>query len=176
MITRSRDQFYLWSFKGRDAGQYAITSQRKYTSAEYNADMYAFCDRILNFCKYLPCLVLASVLSIKITKLTETVFFSLHFVKISHVWGKQNANSRVYWEWRCARFGRIRKWCRGWCAVQLLERKLSSSEVDRRINAIVAPLATQLVTLIQSVMELSERSFNRSTEGKALSKRSKSSS
>ena len=31
---------------------------------------------------------------------------------------------------------------------QLLERKLSSSEIDRRINAIVAPLATQLETLI----------------------------
>ena len=38
---------------------------------------------------------------------------------------------------------------------QLLERKLSSSEVDR-INAIYAPLATQLETLIQSLRELSK--------------------
>ena len=46
---------------------------------------------------------------------------------------------------------------------QLLERRLSSSEVERRINAKVAPLATQLETLIQSVRELSERSSNRSS-------------
>ena len=39
---------------------------------------------------------------------------------------------------------------------QLLERKLSSSEVDRRINAIVVPLATQLETLIQSVRDLAK--------------------
>ena len=51
----------------------------------------------------------------------------------------------------------------------LLERKLSSSQVDRRINSIVAPLATQLETLIQSVTELSERSSNRSTEGNVAS-------
>ena len=31
---------------------------------------------------------------------------------------------------------------------RLLERRLSSSEVDRRIDAIVAPLATELETLI----------------------------
>ena len=48
---------------------------------------------------------------------------------------------------------------------QLLDRKILSSEVDRKINAIVAQLATQLETLIQSVTELSERSSNRSTEG-----------
>ena len=34
---------------------------------------------------------------------------------------------------------------------QLLDRRLTPSEVDRRINAIVASLATQLRTLIQSV-------------------------
>ena len=44
---------------------------------------------------------------------------------------------------------------------QLLERRFSSSEVERRINAIVAPLAAQLETLIHSVNELGEKSFNR---------------
>ena len=34
---------------------------------------------------------------------------------------------------------------------QLLDRKISSSEVDRRINAIVSPVATQLETLIRNV-------------------------
>ena len=53
---------------------------------------------------------------------------------------------------------------------QLLERKLSSREVDRRINPIVVPLATQLETLIQSVRELSS---NRSTEGNVASERSR---
>ena len=32
----------------------------------------------------------------------------------------------------------------------LLERRLSSSEIDRRINAIVAALAMQVETLLQS--------------------------
>ena len=58
---------------------------------------------------------------------------------------------------------------------QLLERKLSSGEVDKRINPIVAPLATQLETLIQSLRELSEKSSNRSTEGNVASERSRSS-
>ena len=58
---------------------------------------------------------------------------------------------------------------------QLLERKLSSSKVDRRINAIVAPLATQIETLIQSVRELNEKSSNGSTEGNVASERSRSS-
>ena len=49
---------------------------------------------------------------------------------------------------------------------KLLGRRMSSSEVDRGKNAIVAPLATQLKTLIQSLRESSERSSNRSTEGK----------
>ena len=48
-----------------------------------------------------------------------------------------------------------------------------SSEVDKRINAIVAPLATQLELLIQLVKELSERSSTRSTEGHRLSVRSR---
>ena len=54
---------------------------------------------------------------------------------------------------------------------QLLDWKLSSSEVDRRRNAIVAPLSTQLQTLIQSVRELSERSSNRSTDKNVASER-----
>ena len=58
---------------------------------------------------------------------------------------------------------------------QLLDRMLSSSEVYRRINTIIAPLATQLETLIQSVMDLSERNSNRSTEGNLTSERSRSS-
>ena len=37
---------------------------------------------------------------------------------------------------------------------QLLDRRISSSEADRKINAIVAPLATQLETLIQAVEKL----------------------
>ena len=57
---------------------------------------------------------------------------------------------------------------------QLLERRLSWSEVDRKINAVVAPLATQLEALMQSVRELSERSSNRSTtEGNVLSEESR---
>ena len=56
---------------------------------------------------------------------------------------------------------------------QLLDRKLFSSEVDKRINAIVAALAAQLETIIQSVRELSERRSNRSTERNAASERSK---
>ena len=59
---------------------------------------------------------------------------------------------------------------------QLPERKLSTSEVDRRINGIVAPLTIQLETLIQSIRELSESSSNRSTKGKVASKQSGSSS
>ena len=58
---------------------------------------------------------------------------------------------------------------------QLLDRRMSSSEVDRIINAIGATLATQLETLIQSLGELSEKSSNRSTEGNAISERSRSS-
>ena len=54
---------------------------------------------------------------------------------------------------------------------QLIDRRFSSSEVDRRINGIVAPLGTPLETLIQSVKELSERSSNRATEGNAASER-----
>ena len=56
---------------------------------------------------------------------------------------------------------------------QILDRKLSSSEVDRWINAIVAPLAMQLEKLIQSAREQSERSSNRSTEGNVASERTR---
>ena len=59
---------------------------------------------------------------------------------------------------------------------QLLERKLLSSEFDRKINALVASLATQIGTLIRWVRrELSEKSSNRSTEGNVESERSRSS-
>ena len=57
----------------------------------------------------------------------------------------------------------------------LLNRRISSSEVDRKIKAIVAPLSTQLEMLIQSVRELSERSSTRFTEGNVASERSRSS-
>ena len=52
---------------------------------------------------------------------------------------------------------------------QLLDRKMFSNEVDRRINATVTLLATQLKPLIQSVRELRERSSNRSIEGNEAS-------
>ena len=58
---------------------------------------------------------------------------------------------------------------------QLQDRGLFSSAVDRRINAIVAPLATQLEAFIQSVRESSQRISNRWTEGNAASERSRSS-
>ena len=58
---------------------------------------------------------------------------------------------------------------------ELLEHRLSWSEVDSRINARVAPLATQLETLMQPIKELSEGSSKRSTEGNVASERSKSS-
>ena len=58
---------------------------------------------------------------------------------------------------------------------QILERKLSSSDIDRRKNATVAALVTKLATLIQAVKELSEKSSNRATEGIMASKRSRSS-
>ena len=58
---------------------------------------------------------------------------------------------------------------------QLLDWKLGSSEVGRRNNAIVAPQATPLETLIQSVRELCEKSSNRSIEGNVGSRQSKSS-
>ena len=52
---------------------------------------------------------------------------------------------------------------------------VSSSEVDRRIDVILASLATQLETLLQSVRELSEESLSQSTERNAASERSRSS-
>ena len=58
---------------------------------------------------------------------------------------------------------------------QLLDRMLSSSEVYIRINTIVAPLATQLETLIHSIMDLSESNSKRSTDKNRTSERSRSS-
>ena len=58
---------------------------------------------------------------------------------------------------------------------QLLYRLSFSIEVDHKIHAVVAPLATQLETLIESVSKLIQRSSNRSTEGNAPSERSSSS-
>ena len=57
----------------------------------------------------------------------------------------------------------------------LLERRTSSSEVDKNIDAMVALLATQSEMLIQSVREFSERRLNRSTERNAAADRSRSS-
>ena len=51
---------------------------------------------------------------------------------------------------------------------------MSSTEVDRNINAIIAPLATQFETLVQSVREISEGSLNCSTEGNVSSEQSRS--
>ena len=58
---------------------------------------------------------------------------------------------------------------------QLLDRTITSSQVDRRINAIVAPLSTGLEMLIQSVRVLRVKDSTRSTEGNATSERSRSS-
>ena len=54
---------------------------------------------------------------------------------------------------------------------QPLDRGMYSIEVNRRINAIVAPLAAQLETIFQSVRELRERSSNHLTEGNPASER-----
>ena len=43
----------------------------------------------------------------------------------------------------------------------LLDRRLTSSEMDRKINSIVAPPSFQLEALIQSVRELNEGSSTR---------------
>ena len=58
---------------------------------------------------------------------------------------------------------------------QLFERKLSSSDIDGRIIAIFAPLATHAEKLTQSVKELSESNSNRTSEGNVASERSRSS-
>ena len=57
---------------------------------------------------------------------------------------------------------------------QLLDRRMTSNEIDLRKNAPVAPLSRQLEALIQSVKELTERSFIRSAEGNGLSEQSRS--
>ena len=56
---------------------------------------------------------------------------------------------------------------------QLLDR--AWLRVDRKINAIVAPISIQLEMLIQSVREINERSSTRSTEENVTSDRSRSS-
>ena len=56
---------------------------------------------------------------------------------------------------------------------QLLDHRLSSCEIDRRMNAIVAPLVTQTETFIQSLREIHEKSWKRSSEGNAASERSR---
>ena len=48
---------------------------------------------------------------------------------------------------------------------QLFCRRTTSSEVDRKINSIVAPLSTQLGALILSMKEPNERNSTSSTEG-----------
>ena len=66
---------------------------------------------------------------------------------------------------------------------QLLDRRMSSSEVDWRMSAIVTPISRQLEMpisrqlemLIQSGRELRERSSARRTEGNETSERSRSS-
>ena len=57
---------------------------------------------------------------------------------------------------------------------QLLDRRMASSEIGRKMNVIVAPLSTQLEALIQSVRELNERNSTRWTEGNVTSERSRS--
>ena len=47
---------------------------------------------------------------------------------------------------------------------QLLERRMTFSEIGRMINAIVAPLSTQVEAFIQSLREPNERNSTRSTE------------
>ena len=56
-----------------------------------------------------------------------------------------------------------------------LDRRMTSSEIDRKINPIVAPLSSQLELLILSMRELDERSSTRSTGGIVGSERSTSS-
>ena len=59
---------------------------------------------------------------------------------------------------------------------QLRDRRMTSSEINRRINAIVVPLSTQVEMLTQLVRELNERNSTRSSEGKVACDRSRSSS
>ena len=54
---------------------------------------------------------------------------------------------------------------------QLLDRRMSSNETNRIINAIVAPPSSQLETLILSARDLNERSSICWTEGNVMSER-----
>ena len=58
---------------------------------------------------------------------------------------------------------------------QLLDGRMTPSEIDGRLNAIVTPLSTHSELLIQSVRELNQRSSTRSTEWNLTSDRSRSS-
>ena len=57
---------------------------------------------------------------------------------------------------------------------QLLNRRMTSNKIDKRINAIVARLFTQLEALIQSVREFNERVYIFSTEGNVMFEQSRS--
>ena len=57
----------------------------------------------------------------------------------------------------------------------LLDLRMTSSGIGRRINTIVARPSTQLETLIQSVRELNEGNSTRSTKGSIVFERSRSS-
>ena len=51
---------------------------------------------------------------------------------------------------------------------------MTSNEIDKGRNAVVAPLSMHLETLIQSMKELTERNSIRSTEGNETSEQSRS--
>ena len=57
---------------------------------------------------------------------------------------------------------------------QLLDRRLTLTEVNRKRRAIVDPLAAELETLIQLVRQLSEKSSKRPTDWEAAFERSRS--
>ena len=57
---------------------------------------------------------------------------------------------------------------------QAPDRRMTSSEIDRRINEIVAPLSTQLKTFIQSVRAHNQRSSTRTFEENVELDRSRS--
>ena len=48
---------------------------------------------------------------------------------------------------------------------ELLNRRMTSCEIDRRMNTFVTPLSTQLEALIQSVRELNEESSTHLSTG-----------
>ena len=58
---------------------------------------------------------------------------------------------------------------------QLLDRRMTTNDIDRQIIGIVALLSTQLEALIQLVREFNEKSSRPSTERNVMSERSRSS-